>query len=225
MGRLAALLLVITAVATACTGATASASRTPALPLAGGSGADAPAEQSRPPVVAAQPPRAQTEPRGAAPLPAFPFTPHPEWIPTQVNYDEGRDGASIDYIIIHYTAISYERTLVAFNNPNSGVSAHYVVRGDGHIAQLVGEADTAWHAGNYDYNLHAIGIEFEKDPVTNPDFTEAQYEAGAALACAISARHGIPLDREHVIGHSEVPWPNDHTDPGPTWNRACRSAP
>ncbi len=138
--------------------------------------------------------------------------------PDPYNHDVGRDGASIDYIIIHYTAISYARPLIAFNNPNSGVSAHYVIRGDGHIGQLVGESDTAWHAGNYWFNQHAVGIELEKDPVTDPDFTDAQYKAAAVLACAIAARHGIPLDRDHVIGHNEVPWPNDHTDPGPTWN-------
>ncbi len=35
--------------------------------------------------------------------------------------------------------------------------------------------------------------------------------------CAISAREGVPLDREHVIGHNEVPG-TTHTDPGPTWD-------
>jgi hypothetical protein len=53
--------------------------------------------------------------------------------------------------------------------------------------------------------------------VTNPAFTTEQYYAGAALVCAISGREDIPLDREHVIGHNEVPG-STHTDPGPTWN-------
>jgi hypothetical protein len=53
--------------------------------------------------------------------------------------------------------------------------------------------------------------------VTNPAFTTEQYYAGASLACAISARQGIPLDREHVIGHNEVPG-TTHTDPGLTWD-------
>ncbi|MDE3112503.1 MAG: N-acetylmuramoyl-L-alanine amidase [Chloroflexota bacterium] len=188
-------------------------------PMAGGRGVDAPEAASAPPPSAAPAPvRAAPEPRAAAPAQSFPYTPQPEWIPTPYNHDEGRDGASIDYIIIHYTAISYARTLIAFNNPNSGVSAHYVIRGDGHIAQLVGESNTAWHAGNYAFNQHSVGIELEKDPVTNPDFTDAQYKAAAVLACAIAKRHDIPLDRDHVIGHNEVPWPNDHSDPGPTWS-------
>ena len=147
----------------------------------------------------------------------FPFDPQPEYITSPTNYWAGRDGASMEYIVIHYTDISYARTLHAFNTLASDVSAHYVIRGDGHIAQIVAEGDTAWHSGNAWYNRHSIGIEFELDHVTNPAFTTEQYYAGAALACAISGRQGIPLDREHVIGHNEVPG-TTHTDPGPTWD-------
>lgn len=147
----------------------------------------------------------------------FPYVPQSEYLPTQTNYWEGRGGASINYIVIHYTDISYARTLRAFNNRESDVSAHYVIRGDGHIAQIVHEADTAWHSGNYWYNLESIGIELELDRVTNPVFTAEEYYAAAALVCAISARQGIPLDRSHVIGHNEVPG-STHTDPGPTWD-------
>lgn len=120
-------------------------------------------------------------------------------------------------MVIHYTDISYERTLRAFNIRASDVSAHYVVRGDGHIAQLVSEEDTAWHSGNYWYNLSSIGIELELDKLTNPVFREEQYYAAAALTCDAAKRWGIPLDRAHVIGHNEVPG-STHTDPGRTWN-------
>jgi N-acetyl-anhydromuramyl-L-alanine amidase AmpD len=155
------------------------------------------------------------QPRAQAQI-AFPYDYQSEWIPTQTNYWEGRDGASIDYVVIHYTDISYANTLRAFSILASDVSAHYVIRGDGHIAQIVGEADTAWHSGNFYFNEHSVGIELELDPVTNPAFTAEQYYAAAALACAISARQGIPLDRAHVIGHNEVPG-STHSDPGPTW--------
>jgi N-acetyl-anhydromuramyl-L-alanine amidase AmpD len=147
----------------------------------------------------------------------FPYAPQSEYLPTQTNYWEGRRGASIDYIVIHYTDISYARTLRAFNIRASDVSAHYVIRGDGHIAQIVHEADTAWHSGNYWYNLASVGIELELDRVTNPIFRAEQYYATAALVCAIAERQGIPLDRSHVIGHNEVPG-STHTDPGPTWD-------
>lgn len=147
----------------------------------------------------------------------FPYALQSEYLPTRTNFWEGRGGASIDYIVIHYTDISYARTLRAFNTRASDVSSHYVIRGDGHTAQIVHEADTAWHAGNYWYNLSSIGIEVELDPLTNPVFRAEQYYAAAALVCAISARQGVPLDRTRVIGHNEVPG-SDHTDPGPTWD-------
>jgi N-acetylmuramoyl-L-alanine amidase len=160
--------------------------------------------------------RAATTSRSATAI-RFPYVAQSEYLPTHTNYWEGRDGASIDYIVIHYTDISYARTLRAFNIPASDVSAHYVIRGDGHIAQIVHEADTAWHSGNYWYNLQSVGIELELDRVTNPVFRPEQYYAAAALACAISARQGVPLDRSHVIGHNQVPG-STHTDPGPTWD-------
>jgi N-acetyl-anhydromuramyl-L-alanine amidase AmpD len=160
--------------------------------------------------------RAATTSRTAIAI-RFPYVPQSEWIPTETNYWEGRDGASIDYIVIHYTDISYARTLRAFRTLASDVSAHYVIRGDGHIAQMVFEANTAWHSGNVWFNRHSIGIELELDRVTNPVFTTEQYYAAAALLCAISARQGVPLDREHVVGHNEVPG-STHTDPGPTWD-------
>lgn len=162
-------------------------------------------------------PRAAPPARAQTPA-AYPYDLRTEWRPTIRNFDWGRGGASVNYIVIHYTAISYERTLRAFSNPNSGVSAHYVVRNDGHVAQIVGEADRAWHAGNSYFNDHSVGIEIEKSDESNPDFTVEEYRAAALLACVISGRHGIPLDRAHVIGHNEVPWPNNHSDPGPTWN-------
>ena len=185
--------------------------------LAGGRGIGPVAFETPAPSVA---PRAELPSRaigGAARV--FPYVPQPDWRPTPINHDVGRDGEAVQYIVIHYTDISYERTLAEFNTDWSGrgVSAHYVVRGDGHIAQLVGESDTAWHAGNYWFNQRSVGIEIELDKITNPRFTAEQYYATAALACQISARHGIPLDRVHVVGHNEIPG-TTHTDPGPTWS-------
>ena len=148
----------------------------------------------------------------------FPYTPRPEWMPTRArNFDFGRDGP-VEYIVIHYTAVSYERTLQIFRDPFSRVSSHYVVRQDGHIAQLVGEADTAWHAGHEWYNDRSVGIEIELDHerIRDPQYSVQQYEATAALACAIAARHGIPLDRTRVVGHNEIPF-TKKLDPGPHW--------
>ena len=189
------------------------------LPNAGGRGDDAPAVV-RLSDAAQQAPaqRVDTQPRAAERVTSFPYTPQAQWIPTIRNHDRGRMGEQVRYIVIHYTAISYEKTLRAFYSPYSRVSAHYVVRQDGHVAQLLGEADTAWHAGSYWYNQRSIGIEIELDfeRYSDPQYTAEQYYATAALSCEIAKRHGIPLDRTHVIGHNEIPG-TGKLDPGRHW--------
>src|SRR5438477_366719 len=133
--------------------------------------------------------RAATTSRSAPSL-RFPYVPEPEYITSPTNYWAGRDGASIDYIVIHYTDISYARTLRAFNNMASDVSAHYVIRGDGHIAQIVAEGDTAWHSGNAWYNRHSIGIEFELDRVA-----QGHRSGSAPRNSRQLARPGVPRRR------------------------------
>ncbi|MFJ4714368.1 N-acetylmuramoyl-L-alanine amidase [Streptomyces sp. NPDC088785] len=124
----------------------------------------------------------------------------------------------IDYVIVHVTQETWADALAIFKNPAKKVSAHYVVRSsDGHIAQCVREKNIAWHAGNWDYNTRSIGIEHEGWVDKPQYFTDALYERSAALTASICARYGIPADREHILGHVEVPG-TDHTDPGPNWD-------
>ncbi|GGX85704.1 N-acetylmuramoyl-L-alanine amidase [Streptomyces fructofermentans] len=131
------------------------------------------------------------------------------------NYAVGRS-AAISKVVVHVTQGSYAGTISWFQNPASEVSAHYVVRSsDGQITQMVRDKDTAWHARSG--NASGIGIEHE-GYVDNPSwFTDSMYRSSAALTASLCNRYGIPKDRAHVVGHSEVPG-NDHTDPGPNWN-------
>src|SRR4029077_2605053 len=88
--------------------------------------------------------------------------------------------------------------------------------------------DIAYHAGNWDYNTRAIGIEHEGFASGYPyGYTPIEYNVSAQLAASICSRWGVPMDRTHVIGHYEVPDPNNpglfggeehHTDPGPAWD-------
>ena len=124
----------------------------------------------------------------------------------------------VDQVIIHVTQTSYRKTLLVFQNPEKKVSAHYVVRSaDGHTSQCVREADIAWHAGDWDHNTRSVGIEHEGWVDSPGYFTDVLYEKSARLTAAICARHRIPKDRAHIIGHYEVPG-TDHTDPGPHWD-------
>ncbi|MEU6573514.1 N-acetylmuramoyl-L-alanine amidase [Streptomyces sp. NPDC046805] len=147
--------------------------------------------------------------------------PAAEWKPASTsNFTASMRPAAhtLNRVIIHVTQAAYATTLSIFQNPAKKVSAHYVVRSaDGHIAQCVRETDIAWHAGNWGYNTRSIGIEHEGWVKQPSYFTDALYEQSARLTAAICAKHGIPADREHIIGHYQVPGTN-HTDPGPNWD-------
>ncbi|MEV4424460.1 N-acetylmuramoyl-L-alanine amidase [Streptomyces sp. NPDC053792] len=127
------------------------------------------------------------------------------------------DDYTIDRVVIHVVQGSYASALKVFKDPAHGAAAHYVVRKDGHVAQMIRELDVAFHAGNRDMNERSIGIEHEGFVDRPQDFTAAMYEGSARLTADICARYGIPVDREHIIGHVEVEG-TDHTDPGPHWD-------
>jgi N-acetyl-anhydromuramyl-L-alanine amidase AmpD len=163
-------------------------------------------------------PRAVVRPAAAPRAVDYPSA---EWTAASTsNYTASSRPSSyaLDRVIIHVTQETYASTLAIFQNPQKKVSAHYVVRSaDGHVAQCVREHDIAWHAGNWDYNTRSIGIEHE-GWVDRPEyFTDALYEESAKLTAAVCAKYGIPKDRAHIIGHSQVPG-TDHTDPGPNWD-------
>ncbi len=144
------------------------------------------------------------------------------------NYsDYNRSGGDITTVVIHTVQGSYSGAISWFQNSSASASAHYVVRSsDGQITQMLQEEDVGWHAGYWDTNLHSIGIEHEgyvEDPGTW--YTDAMYSESAALTRDICDRYGIPMDRDHIIGHADVPGCSGtgggsscHTDPGSGWD-------
>ncbi|MFJ9348825.1 N-acetylmuramoyl-L-alanine amidase [Streptomyces sp. NPDC101237] len=127
------------------------------------------------------------------------------------------DDYPVDRVVIHVTQGGYASAVKVFQDPAHEAAAHYIVRKDGRITQLVRELDVAFHAGNRSYNERSVGIEHEGFVDRPQDFTPAMYAASARLTAAICRRYGMAMDREHVIGHVEVPG-TDHTDPGRHWD-------
>ncbi|WP_443033042.1 N-acetylmuramoyl-L-alanine amidase [Streptomyces sp. A1-5] len=127
------------------------------------------------------------------------------------------DDYTVDRVVIHVVQGSFATALKVFRDPFHEASAHYVVRGDGHIAQTVRELDVAFHAGNRGYNERSVGIEHAGFVDRPESFTPDMYAASARLTAGICHRYDFPADREHVVGHIEVPG-TDHTDPGPHWD-------
>ena len=127
------------------------------------------------------------------------------------------DDYGIDRVVVHVTQGDFGSAVKVFQDPGHRAAAHYIVGKDGRVTQMVRELDVAYHAGNRSYNERSVGIEHEGFVDRPKDFTDAMYAASARLTAAVCRRYGIPVDREHIIGHVEVPG-TDHTDPGEHWD-------
>ncbi len=145
-------------------------------------------------------------------------------------YTEGR-ASTVDYIVIHTIQGSLQSGIRTIARGSREVSAHYLVGRDGTIVQMVREANTAWHAGTCPLgsdpaecewpasrvlNANSIGIE-HAGHTGDPDYpSEEMYRASAKLVRRLAATYDIPIDRAHVVGHSEIK--PTKPDPGPPWN-------
>jgi N-acetyl-anhydromuramyl-L-alanine amidase AmpD len=148
------------------------------------------------------------------------------------NYDlatRPADGLDIRFVVIHDTEVGYDDTVALFQNPLAYVSAHYVTRSsDGQVTEMVSPNNVAWQAGNWWINTHSVGIENEGFALQGYDwYTPQQYRSLARLTKYTADRYGVPLDREHIIGHDQVPGTfgivnqrNMHWDPGPYFDWA-----
>lgn len=134
------------------------------------------------------------------------------------NYRVSGSQRTINRVVIHITdgAANINGTISWFQNPAAQVSAHYVVGQDGEVVQMVMHNDVAWHAGRA--NSDSIGIEH----VANTHGlrpTAAEYCASAALVRWLCDTYSIPIDRQHILGHSEADPRTTHTScPNAVWN-------
>jgi AmpD protein len=140
--------------------------------------------------------------------------------------------ACIDLIVLHSISLppgqyGGPEVLQFFNNQldwqahpyfsqikNMQVSAHFFIRRNGELWQLVSCDDRAWHAGASNYrgrdncNDDSIGIELEG--LEGTLFEDAQYECLQSV-CAALAQH-YPID--YLAGHEHIA-PGRKGDPGP----------
>ncbi|WP_435155689.1 N-acetylmuramoyl-L-alanine amidase [Amycolatopsis sacchari] len=160
-----------------------------------------------------------------------------EWIPAPYqqtgsgagdygNYDKAERPQSqqITHIVIHDTECTYDAALGLVQDPTY-LGWHYTLRStDGHIAQHILTKDVGWHAGNWYVNAKSIGVEHEGFAAQGTWYTEAVYRTSAKLVRYLADKYRIPLDRQHILGHDNVPGtlPSTvagmHWDPGPYWD-------
>lgn len=118
------------------------------------------------------------------------------------NYDTNRK--PIDLIILHSMDGSLDGSTAWFKRVGGTNSAHYGVGQTGRLVNWIPENCVAYHAGKYDINQRAIGIEHEDlgdNQAVRPD---ALYQTAARIIAEISLAYGIPLDRDHVKKHNEI---------------------
>ncbi|WP_374190326.1 N-acetylmuramoyl-L-alanine amidase [Streptomyces sp. NE5-10] len=140
--------------------------------------------------------------------------------------DRPNQGVDIRQIVIHDTEGPYQGSLDVLTSPTGGGSAHYLIKAsDGLVTQMLENKNLAWHAGNWTHNMHSIGVEHEGYAIKEGSwYTEPQYRSSAALVKFLAGKYGVPIDREHIIGHDEVALQTDgdldklHWDGGPYWD-------
>lgn len=132
---------------------------------------------------------------------------------TPVNFNKGRLGMKPIAIVLHIMEGSLSGTDQWFKNPKAQASTHYGVGKNGEIWQWVEETDMAYGNGRTstptwdlitDKNPNLYTISIEHEGFTGQPWTEAMQDADAFLIADIAKRWGIPLDRDHVIGHCEI---------------------
>ncbi len=140
------------------------------------------------------------------------------WKSKSLNYEERPDEIEPNILLLHYTGMeSMQAAKGRLSDPESKVSAHYLIDEDGTVFDLVDEDKRAWHAGvsywagETDINSYSIGVE-----IVNPGhefgyraFPSAQMDAVLRLSSEIMDRNKIKC----VLGHSDVA-PERKIDPG-----------
>ena len=131
-----------------------------------------------------------------------------------------RSKVLIKFIVLHYTGMRKESSAVnRLCDPRSKVSAHYFIKKNGAILQLVPDLYEAWHAGKSRWkkfkllNKYSIGIEIQN---TGHDYTFENYTSKqmSSLKKLLKSLFKIyKINYKHVLGHSDIS-PDRKKDPG-----------
>ena len=131
-----------------------------------------------------------------------------------------RQKKKIKFIIIHYTGMKSEiNALKRLTDQRSKVSAHYFIKNNGNIINLIPDLYEAWHAGKSSWksfkslNKYSIGIEVNNPGHNNSykNFTLKQILIVEKILKYLIKKYKIRL--HNVLGHSDIA-PSRKKDPG-----------
>ena len=158
------------------------------------------------------------------------------WPKISLNYSPNfnlrkRSKKNIKFIIIHYTGMNNQ--LSAINrlcNIKSKVSAHYFIKKNGFVLNLVPPLYEAWHAGKSSWknfkslNRYSIGVEIQNSGHNNKyeNFSRKQIISTKKLLGHLIKKYNVDL--KNVLGHSDIS-PDRKKDPGEKfpWKKLAKS--
>ena len=160
-----------------------------------------------------------------------------EHIPSP-NYGERPAGATVELVVVHnislppgefggpHVAELFTNTLDPQGHPyfeeiaDLRVSAHFLIRRDGHVIQFVSTKDVAWHAGVSQWrnrekcNEFSLGIELEGTDTHL--YTQEQYARLEEIILKCRTAHP-DIEEDAIVGHSDIA-PGRKTDPGESFD-------
>jgi len=142
-----------------------------------------------------------------------------------------RNNKKIKYIIIHYTGMKSEiAAMRRLCDVSKNVSAHYFIKNNGEVINLVPDLYEAWHAGKSRWknhnslNKHSIGIEIHNPGHNNryKNFSLKQLKSLKLLLKKLIRKYKI--NYKNVLGHSDIA-PERKKDPGEKfpWKKLAKS--
>ena len=158
------------------------------------------------------------------------------WPKISINYSPNfslikRSKKNIKFIIIHYTGMCNE--LSALNklcDTKAKVSAHYFIKKNGLIVNLVPPLYEAWHAGKSSWkgfkflNRYSIGIEIHNSghDYKYENFSKKQITSTKKLLKYLINKYEVNF--KNVLGHSDIA-PDRKKDPGEKfpWKELAKS--
>jgi N-acetylmuramoyl-L-alanine amidase/Mannosyl-glycoprotein endo-beta-N-acetylglucosaminidase len=115
-------------------------------------------------------------------------------------YQFSRNGARIEYIVLHYTTTrSLQSTINHFKSNSDQVACHYIISREGRIVQMVRDDRKCYHGNSK--NAVSVGIEHSAAP--GDQLTEQQEAASLSLIRWLKSEYDITT--QNIIPHKCAP--------------------
>lgn len=144
---------------------------------------------------------------------------------TSPNTDDSK--ICVEFLILHYTACSLEKTLKIFQDSKKRVSSHFIIDTNGDIYELISAIDSpvkAFHAGESrwrdekkqwnNFNSISLGIELINNNGNIFQYPKKQYDSLVQLTQYLREKYPALQDLNRILGHEHISGFRGKIDPG-----------